>query len=131
MRKAIMTVIAVAGLCAATAAIADNTVLKTSRGKPVSTGPYLSWTGGCKAGFLEIVVETRPSHGELTIEPEDGVIDSVVTGAFGKCKGKTIPGKAIKYYPDSDFVGVDRFAINVTYETKQTFKDTYEVEVSR
>lgn len=126
-----MIATAVAVLGAATAAIADNTVLKTRRGQPVSTGPYLSWTGSCKAGFLEVVVETRPSHGELTIEAENGVIDSAVTGATGKCKGKSIPGKAIKYHPDSDFVGVDRFAINITYETKETFKDTYEVEVSR
>jgi len=129
MRRSFLTIVAVSALAAATAALADTTQLETKRGQSVSSGPYLSWTGQCAPGFLEIVVDSRPSHGELTIEAEDGVINDVITGKFGKCKGRSIKGKSVIYHPDADFVGTDRFSVKVTYVTKETFVDQYEVRV--
>lgn len=131
MKKSFCALLTAVGISCASIACADTTTLKSARKNAVSTGAYLSWKGDCSSGFLDIQVKEWPSRGGLTIRAEDGVIDTAVTGKSGSCKGKKIEGKAIIYYPNGKFVGTDRFTISVTYETRETFTDTYEVEVSK
>ena len=84
-------------------------------GAATSLNIYIAWRDDCSAIPVSVEVIDPPTHGQLRVRGQRGMIQSASAGSTGRCTGRSVPGREIVYTADRGYEGTDTFRVRVSF----------------